>query len=227
MKEKLSVELWFRGGISFGVSLVLVLVANTAYASYKRQIVQTSVLKLNSNKFLKLFDTTLTGQTMPKILSQRRDEDYESDDFLSREISYPVNVTAVNPSMRELINQLKQASEGLLWMSESDYPFEVLWWEQSAITPEGLLQLTNHAPDLPVKVMGLDQFFNRAITAADWYNQEQRATLERYQVLVDTLKSHLSDIQVYRVGEVKVDIYILGTTKSGNLVGLSTKSIET
>ena len=29
----------------------------------------------------------------------------------------------------ELINQLKQASEDLLWLSESDYPFETVYWE--------------------------------------------------------------------------------------------------
>ncbi|NEO98254.1 MAG: hypothetical protein F6K58_06090 [Symploca sp. SIO2E9] len=224
MKEKLSVVPWFQGGISFGVSLVLV--SNTAYASCKLQIIPTSVLKLNSSNLLKLLDTTITGQKIPKILSQRRDEDDESDYFLGRGIDYPVNLTAVNPSTRELINQLKQVSEGLLWMSESEYPFEVLWWEQSVITPQQLLQLTNHAPDLPVKVIGLDQFFNRAVAPADWHNQEERETVERYQVLVDTLKIYLSDIQVYCVGVVEVDIYIVGSSKSGNLVGLSTKSVE-
>ena len=29
----------------------------------------------------------------------------------------------------ELIERLKQASQGLLWLSESDYPFEVIYWE--------------------------------------------------------------------------------------------------
>ncbi|NEO30386.1 MAG: nuclease [Symploca sp. SIO3C6] len=129
--------------------------------------------------------------------------------------------------MGEIINQLQQVSEGLLWISESEYPFEVYWWEQNSITPEKLLQLTNHPPDLPVKIIGIDQFFKRAITPTDWHNQKERTTIKRYQTLVDTLKIYLSDIQVYRVGEVEVDIYIVGSTKLGNLVGLYTKSVET
>ncbi|NER30591.1 MAG: nuclease [Symploca sp. SIO1C4] len=129
--------------------------------------------------------------------------------------------------MGEIINQLQQVSEGLLWISESEYPFEVYWWEQNSITPEKLLQLTNHPPDLPVKIIGIDQFFKRVITPTDWHNQKERTTIKRYQTLVDTLKIYLSDIQVYRVGEVEVDIYIVGSTKLGNLVGLYTKSVET
>ncbi len=29
----------------------------------------------------------------------------------------------------ELIERLKSASDGLLWLSESDYPFETVYWE--------------------------------------------------------------------------------------------------
>ncbi len=30
---------------------------------------------------------------------------------------------------QELIDQLHTASEGLLWLSESDYPFKTVYWE--------------------------------------------------------------------------------------------------
>ena len=44
--------------------------------------------------------------------------------------------------------QLNQASEGLLFLSESDAPFEVINWPaQGELTPVKLLQLTNHRPD--------------------------------------------------------------------------------
>jgi len=44
---------------------------------------------------------------------------------------------------------------------------------------------------------------------------------------VETLKSHLTDIKVYRLGERSIDVYIAGKTPSGDLAGLSTKVIET
>ena len=46
-------------------------------------------------------------------------------------------------------------------------------------------------------------------------------------MLVETLKSHLSDIQVYRLGERSIDVYIAGKTSEGDLAGLSTKVVET
>ena len=53
------------------------------------------------------------------------------------------------------------------------------------------------------------------------------AECKRYQALVNLLKTHLTDIKVYRVGEVEVNCYILGQTESGNIAGLSTISVET
>jgi hypothetical protein len=45
----------------------------------------------------------------------------------------------------EITEKLKQASDGLLMMSESEYPFEVFLWTNQAqepITAQKLLQLT-------------------------------------------------------------------------------------
>jgi hypothetical protein len=47
-----------------------------------------------------------------------------------------------------IATQLKQASKGLLFLNESDAPFEVIHWPaQGELTPAKLLQLTNHPPD--------------------------------------------------------------------------------
>jgi hypothetical protein len=44
--------------------------------------------------------------------------------------------------------QLQEASNGLLFLSETDAPFEVIHWSaQGELTPAKLLQLTNHRPD--------------------------------------------------------------------------------
>ncbi len=69
-----------------------------------------------------------------------------------------------------LINILKQASDGLLFMSESEYPFEVFLWdapEQKDITPEFILQKIGIPLDTPVEVVELDSFFEVAIAEQD------------------------------------------------------------
>ena len=59
----------------------------------------------------------------------------------------------------EIVQKLKEASTGLLMMSESDYPFEVVQWKGVApATQEKILQLTG-SQNLPVEVVELDYFF--------------------------------------------------------------------
>jgi len=127
-----------------------------------------------------------------------------------------------------LATQLKQASKGLLCLSESDAPFEVIHWPaQGELTPAKLLQLTNHPPDAPVEMRTVDDFFAIATQEEDWHDEEERETVKRFQNLVSVLKQNLWQLQVYRVGNTNVDAYIVGVTPSGDWTGLSTKLVET
>ncbi len=132
------------------------------------------------------------------------------------------------PINAEIPNQLQNLTDGLLWLSEADYPFEVFVWDDlTTITPEQLCEKTGHSPNTPIKTMGIDEFFCNCITPQNWHNEEEAAEVKRYQELLETLKQNLKDIQVYRLGKVEVDIYIIGVTASGHLLGLSTKAVET
>ncbi len=128
---------------------------------------------------------------------------------------------------QELVNQLSKASEGLLWQSESDYPFETVYWENVDNIEEKLLEVTNSIGHTRLQVRELDKFFDRVTEEEDWYNDEEMAECKRYQELVKLLKTNLKDIKVYRVGEVEVNCYILGKTENNAIAGLSTISVET
>ena len=127
----------------------------------------------------------------------------------------------------ELIERLKQASDGLLWLSESDYPFEVIYWETVDNIKSKLLQVTSCTPETTIEVRELDKFFSKAVEEEDWYEEEEMTKCKRYRELVKLLKTHLTDIKVYRVGEVEVNCYILGKTESNAIAGISTISVET
>ncbi|RCJ36904.1 nuclease [Nostoc minutum NIES-26] len=130
----------------------------------------------------------------------------------------------------EITKKLKQASDGLLFMSESDYPFEVFFWSAQAketLTDQKLLQLTGHSQDVLVETVDLDYLFRNSAQEKDWHDRQQKETVKKFQSLVETLKANLSDIQVYRVGTINIDVYIVGKTPSGDLAGLSTKVVET
>ncbi|WP_174713491.1 nuclease A inhibitor family protein [Nostoc sp. TCL240-02] len=127
----------------------------------------------------------------------------------------------------EIVEKLKEASTGLLIMSESDYPFEVVQWEGAApATQEKILQLTG-SQNLPVEVVELDYFFRNCAFEQEWHNELQKKDVKRFQTLMQTLKDNLSDISVYRVGQINIDAYIIGQTKDGDLAGVVTKLVET
>ena len=130
----------------------------------------------------------------------------------------------------EIFELLHEAIKGLVWMSESDYPFAVLNWEfgeKVSLDNQVVLQTTKHALDTPIKVIEFDDFFQGVITPKGWHDAEESEMVNRYQELVRIMKQYLSDLKVYKVGEVEIDVYIIGRTNTGYYAGLATVSIET
>ena len=136
----------------------------------------------------------------------------------------------MNLTNLEIFERLHEAAKGLLWMSESDYPFEALIWEfgeKILLDNEVVLKITKHSVDTPIKVIEFDSFFQGAITPKNWHNPEEAETVKRYQELVRIMKQYLSDLKVYKIGEIEIDVYIIGNTYTGDYAGLATVSIET
>lgn len=130
----------------------------------------------------------------------------------------------------QLLAQLQYLSSGLLYISESDAPFETFLWQsitEESLTPELVRQLANYPPQTPVEVISADQFFALALRQEEWHDEEDTQVVKRYQALVAALKENLSQLQVYRVGKREIDIWIAGRTPGGNWGGLKTKVVET
>ncbi|GAX38893.1 nuclease A inhibitor family protein [Nodularia sp. NIES-3585] len=127
-----------------------------------------------------------------------------------------------------IIDQLKKATDGLLMMSESEYPFEIIFWEEKEpLTNPKILQLTNHPQDSPIEEVELEYFLRNCAFDKEWHDEIQKEDVKKFKVLLQTLKDNLNEIKVYRVGNISIDVYILGRTSDENLAGVSTKIIET
>jgi hypothetical protein len=130
----------------------------------------------------------------------------------------------------EIIAKLKQAADNLLMTSESEYPFEVFYWtgeSQESLTNQKLLQLTRHPQETSIETVELDDFFRNCAQEKEWHDETQKENVHKFQLLVKTLKENLTNIQVYRLGTINLDVYIVGATLSGDLAGISTKLVET
>jgi Nuclease A inhibitor-like protein len=127
----------------------------------------------------------------------------------------------------EIIDRLKQATTDLLWSSESDYPFEIVSWELGIeLTPSDLFS-NIYDTDLAIESIPLTDLFEPVLTIEDWYEQAELDLVDRYTNLLDSINTNLAEVQVFRVGEVEIDIYIIGKTSTGDIIGLKTRSVET
>jgi hypothetical protein len=128
----------------------------------------------------------------------------------------------------EIGSALKKASEGLLFPSETDAPFESFEWPGETGKPDKarVLELAGRPANAAVKTKSLDAFFKDATQEQDWQDEEEKAEVQRFKQLVQTLKESLADVKVFQVGRGESDVYIVGRTDSG-WAGLKTKVAET
>jgi hypothetical protein len=129
----------------------------------------------------------------------------------------------------QITQTLEQAIDGLLYTSESDEPFEVVRWtgDGKPLDARKLLELASYPPGAQVTTISLDDFFRDLTTVQSWYGDEEKSTVRRYQSLEDAIRRNLRDVRVFRVGEVRVDIYVMGVTGDGDWAGVKTTSVET
>ena len=127
----------------------------------------------------------------------------------------------------QLIEALKEATRGLTFMSESDYPLEVFDWGQAAPTPEFLRGLDGSAPDAPVETRTPAAFFRAATSEPDWKGADELAVAKRFQKLLRLLEENLSDLKVFHVGTINMPVYVVGRSASGSWLGVSTRVVET
>lgn len=127
----------------------------------------------------------------------------------------------------EITDLLTQATTDLLWSSESDYPFELVTWDRNVeLTPTALFSKLEE-PSAAIESIPLTDFFDPVLTVEDWYEDEELVQVKRYTDLLHAIESNLADVQVFRVGEIEIAIYIVGKTSDGDLIGLKTHVVET
>lgn len=127
-----------------------------------------------------------------------------------------------------MIKALEEACEGLLYISETDAPIEVLMvraQKDSELT-EVVRTLTDTAKG-DLGEQSPDDFFERLTDKREWYGEREKRIVKRYKELRKRLESNLSEITLFRTGRVRVDIYVIGFDKERNVVGIRTKAVET
>lgn len=128
------------------------------------------------------------------------------------------------PTSQDLFPELEAACNNLLWRSESDYPFEVVVFP-STNSPTQILSA--YPENTPIKAINLDDFFGQSTVERAWFDSRELELVRRYRNLRDLLETTLDNLQVYRIGDVEIDVYLVGTTEDGQAMGVKTTVVET
>jgi hypothetical protein len=136
-----------------------------------------------------------------------------------------MQTSSVSPE--ELLASLAAAAQGLLFPSESDHPLRPFRSRGDASSPTALLTAEGLSAELPVEVTTVGELFAPMLDPEGDADEAALAEAARYRRLVDLLERHLTDIRVYRVGRVAIDVYVVGRHPSGAWLGLVTKVVET
>ena len=134
--------------------------------------------------------------------------------------------------MPSLMTRLRAASEGLLYMSESDHPFTPVYWPRELlpceeITADSVKKLAGVDRAKRAATQDVDDFFRPLVVEEDWYEDEDREFARRYQRLKETLEDQLTDLRVFKFGAIEKDVFVVGRTPEGGIGGLRTRAIET
>ncbi len=128
-----------------------------------------------------------------------------------------------------LVLQFEEAVADLWWMSETDAPFEVLFWENafpSGFSIPEFIQLMEHDDALPVVIQTIDEFFEPVLIPQDWHGEDELDDLRRFKRLKALIQDSLNQTRVCRVGDTFLDIYVIGQTASLSWICLSTQAVE-
>jgi hypothetical protein len=128
----------------------------------------------------------------------------------------------------ELIKEISVAVDGLIYISETDAPiFPFTGCKSIGAIKESLLAELGLEADTEVEERGFDEMFARFVTIKEWFNENQRGEAVRFQKLKTLLESNLTDLRVFKIGQIRRDIFFIGLDQENRLVGIRTSAVET
>lgn len=126
------------------------------------------------------------------------------------------------------VTALRKAARGLLYLSEKDAPFKtVTLGPVDRLTKARVLELTGHDGKSPIEETPLEEFFVHLVSEKKWHGADEKAMVKKFRNLLQVLEETLDKVRVFKVGDVKIDYYILGKTEDGQWTGLKTQALET
>lgn len=136
-----------------------------------------------------------------------------------------MNKPTRNESLEE---RIAAACRGLSYMSETDALIETFnGGKADELSPDAIRKATGSDSKLRIEEVDPAEFFSRLTAVKDWYTAEQKRDTRRFAILEKLLRENLTDLHVYRIGRIRITIYVVGLDAAKNILGLKTAAVET
>jgi hypothetical protein len=130
-----------------------------------------------------------------------------------------------------ILSQLQSAAKGLLYPSEQDHPIKAAVWSKADVGTGALdaavKKLAKAPTSAPVETQPLDEFFAPITTPQSWHSEDEKKAVQQAQQLAAIVKQQLSDVKVFRIGDTKKQVVVVGKTPEGDFAGVTTQVVET
>ena len=129
--------------------------------------------------------------------------------------------------VKTLFSQLESLCEGLIYVSETDAPVTAFVSETDSLVGGNILQqITGKMVDR-IDEVSFANFFERLTIVKDWYGDREKTQAKKFLDLQKLIEENLSDLKVFRIGEIRIQIFAGGFDSRGRLMGISTNAVET
>ncbi len=130
----------------------------------------------------------------------------------------------------EFISEVTNLLKDLFYPSESDEPIE--WFKFNANVKDGLTVsdlefFLGYPPSVKAEEISTDLFWEPLIAIEEWYGDTERAQVENFKSVKQLLEANLSGLKAFRVGQIEIDLYLVGQLNEKEWGGLKTLLVET
>lgn len=126
------------------------------------------------------------------------------------------------------IEELEAAVKDLWYISETDAEVKTFFGKKAdSVTKEILAGQINISAETNIEERDFADFFKNLTEIMDWYGDEEKETAEKFSTVEKLLEENLKNLKVFKVGQIEIDIYVIGLNSQSTLTGITTKAVET
>jgi hypothetical protein len=130
----------------------------------------------------------------------------------------------------KILAALQKATKDLLFPSESEFDIVPFLWKNSAaekLSTGKVLSLAGKKTTEKIAEADYKALFKAVAEPQDWHDNTEKKDVKKFQRLLKTLEENLKDLRAYRIGKITIDVIVVGSSASGNWLGIATQVVET